>query len=74
MTELNKSTNNVSPFSVRELLDLKDDSPTSSEVVSKRKESLLNEQMELQKVESEMGGEINDDDKNSSRFSRNNLQ
>ena len=74
MTELSKSTNNVSPFSVRELLGLKDDSPTSSEVVFKRKESLLDEQMELRKVESEMGGEINDDGKDSSGFNRNNLQ
>jgi hypothetical protein len=71
MAEFIKSTSNTSPFSVRELLDLKDDSPNGAGVLSdpEEQDEQHEEKLELGEVESEMEGDVNYE-KDSSRFSR----
>ena len=76
MTRFDKNTTTGSPFSVRELLNLQDDSRKSAEVVSVAERSICLEAqqrekgLELRKVESEIGVEESktNDDKDLSRF------
>ena len=76
MTRFDKNSTIGSSFSVRELLDLRDDSPANAEAVFEGERSnhvqnqQRNEKLELRKVESEIGDEERkrNDDKHLSRF------
>jgi hypothetical protein len=76
MAGFGKSTNGVSTFSVREILNLKEDSQKNIEAVSETKRSVYEvdqhneEKLEFRKVESEMEGKIDGD---SGRFTKDNL-
>lgn len=76
MAGFGKSTNGVSTFSVREILNLKEDSQKSIEAVSEMERSVYEvdqhneEKLEFRKVESEMEGKIDGD---SGRFTKDNL-
>ena len=76
MTKFDKNSTTGSSFSVRELLNLRDDSPASAEAVFEGERSNYvenqqrNEKLELRKVKSEIGDEERkrNDDKHFSRF------
>ena len=76
MAGFGKSTNGVSTFSVREILNLKEDSQKNIEAVSEMERSVYEvdqhneEKLEFRKVESEMEGKIDGD---SGRFTKDNL-
>lgn len=76
MAGFGKSTNGVSTFSVREILNLKEDSQKNIEAVSETERSVYEvdqhneEKLEFRKVESEMEGKIDGD---SGRFTKDNL-
>lgn len=76
MTRFDKNSTTGSSFSVRELLNLRDETPASAEVVFEGERSNYvenqqrNEKLKLRKVESEIGDEERkrNDDKDLSRF------
>jgi hypothetical protein len=70
MAGFGKSSHGVSSFSVRELLDLKDNSEESIEAFSETERSVYGEdeeKLETRKLDPEMRGK-NEDETDSSRF------